>query len=227
VREISLLGTADLGYWQDALKDESVTLAERDGHAQFLIIAAAAKYMGLRFREVSFSLLIEAYQGTKFPGAYLWQAFNSQCFFAFCERTLFRTPYAHADVRVNCWPAQIQVNQANQPVFRVENRADNALQSREPLRVGEDGWSGPVLPRGTRRKKDSRLFFAKVSGNTRVYPFLPSDNLVLKPSQDSDLTQRLIDSHFACKEWIVREDAAHGKSKTYTREKAMAELITA
>lgn len=227
VHEISLLGAADLEYWQDALKDENVTLADRDGRAQILIIAAASKYMGLRFQEVSFSLLIEAYQGTRFRGAYLWQAFNSQRFFAFCERTFFRTPYAHADVRVNCWPGLVQINQAGHPVFRAENPAGNTLQLREPFRAEEDGWDGPVLlPRGSRgRTNDGRLFFAKVSGHTRVYPFLPSDNLLLKPAQGCDITQRLIDSHFAVKEWIVREDAAHAKSKTYSRDKAMAELI--
>jgi hypothetical protein len=71
VCEISLLGTADSDYWRDALSSEGVTLAERDGRARVLIIAAASKYMGLQFQEVSFSLLIDAYHGTKVQGAYL------------------------------------------------------------------------------------------------------------------------------------------------------------
>jgi hypothetical protein len=222
-----LLGTADLSYWQDALKDDDVTLAQRDGQAQFLIISAASKYMGIQFREVSFSLLIEAIKSNNVRGAYLWQAFISQRLFAFCERTFFRTPYAHADVRVNCWPALIEVYQAGKPIFRAENPADVSLVAREPLREGEDGWEGLVLlPRGHRaRRKNGRLFFAKVSGHTRVYPFLPVDHLLLKPAQGCDITQRLIDSHFVVKDWLVREDAAHAKSRTYPRKKAMAGLI--
>ena len=120
----------------------------------------------------------------------------------------------------------IQVNQGSQPVFRAENPADDSLQTREPLSIGEDGWEGPVLlPRNSRgRKGEGRLLFAKVSGLTRVYPFLACDKLLLKPGQGCDITQKLIDSHFTGREWIVREDAAHAKSKTYWRKQAMTNL---
>ena len=227
VREISLLGTADLEYWRNALQDEDVTLGEVDGRAQVLIIAAAAEYMGLGFHEVSVSLILDGFHGETVPGAYLLQAFNSRRFFVFCERVLFRTPYAHAEVDLNCWPALIEVSQRGTPIFRADNSADHALQEREPEWIGEDGWNGPVLlPGGSRRdEKDGRLFFAKISGETRVYPFLPSDGLVLKPAQGCDVGQQLIDSGFTGKHWVVREDASHAKSKTYSRTKAMDWLV--
>ena len=227
VREISLLGAADLEYWREALEDEDVMLADVDGRAQVLIIAAAAEYMGIGFHEVSISLVLEGFHGEKVPGAYLWQAFNSRRLFAFCERVLFRTPYAHAEVDLNCWPALIQISQRGNPIIRAENSAGHALQAREPQWMGEDGWSGPVLlPGGSRRdKKDGRLFFAKISGETRVYPFLPSDGLVLKPAEGCDIGQRLLDSHFTGQHWIVREDASHAKSKTYRRATAIDQII--
>ncbi len=222
VREISLLGTADLGYWQDALRDENVSLAERDGRAQVLIIAAAAEYWGIRFREVSISLLVDGFGGRRMAGAFLWQAFSSQRFFAFCERSFFRTPYAHADVWLNCWPALVQVRHKSQTILRVKNASGHELQSREPLRVGKEGWGGPVLlPSRRDADKDGRLFFAKISGETRVYPYLDSDSLELKPSEECDITRRLIDSGFIGREWIVREDAMHRKSKTYARRFAL------
>src|SRR4051812_1979975 len=98
VREVSLLGSAELTYWKDRLQGEGLTLAERDGQAQVLIVAADSRYMGVRFRELSFSVLTAGYQGDPAEGAYLVQAFNSCRFFAFCERALFSTPYYHADV---------------------------------------------------------------------------------------------------------------------------------
>ena len=38
-----------------------------------------------------------------------------------------------------------------------------------------------------------------------------------RPSPDSEFLQARRDSHFVAKEWIVREDATHAKSKTYKR----------
>src|SRR5688572_579796 len=91
VREVSLLGTADLAYWEERLASHGLQAADHDGRAKILIIAAEGKYLGLRFRELSFSVV--AYELDeklrRRDGAFLVQAFNSSRLFAFCERTLF------------------------------------------------------------------------------------------------------------------------------------------
>src|SRR5262245_59046278 len=135
VREVSLLGTADLAFWNDRLKGEDLTLAERDGQAQILIVAADSRYLGVRFRELSFSVLTAGYKGDKAEGAYLVHAFNSCRFFAFCERVLFSTPYYYGDVRVATSPASIQLLQGGQVVFHAQMHAGSA-PAREPSRSG-------------------------------------------------------------------------------------------
>lgn len=227
VREVSLLGTADLAFWQDRLKDEELVPAERDGRAQILIIAADSKYLGIRFREVSFSVLVSEHRGSWTDGAYLVQAFNSCRFFAFCERAFFATPYRHGDVRVSASdPASVQLARGGEVVFRAAMDAGGAV-TREPSRVGEGGWAGPVfLPGGQGGKGgDGRLFFARIRGRTRTYPFLPSrDTVTLTPSPGCEVIQALLDSRFAGREWAVREDATHAKSKTYQRSDGLARL---
>ena len=97
VREISLRGGADLSYWKDRLDRERLVPLERDGRAEILIISADAKFRGVRFREVSFSVAVAPPEPS--PGietVFLLGAFNSNRFFAWCERTFFSTPGQHA-----------------------------------------------------------------------------------------------------------------------------------
>ncbi len=58
VREVSLLGSADLALWRDRLRKEDLVPAEKNGKAQLLVVAPDMKFMGVRFREVSFSVLV-------------------------------------------------------------------------------------------------------------------------------------------------------------------------
>ncbi len=229
VREVSLRGTADLVFWRDRLIEEDLIPAPRDGKAQILIIAAAMRYMGVRFTEVSFSVLVSAQkQGVLHTGAFLVQAFISCRLFAFCERALFSAPYYHGDCRVSVLsPVSIRLMKRGKAVFRVEMRADSSAPARVPSRSGEDGWEGPVFLPGTRRGGGSQghLFFAKIKGHTRSYPFLPgTDTVSIRPSQDTEILQALLDSQFVGTEWAVREDATHAKSKTYKRSEALAGL---
>jgi hypothetical protein len=222
VREVSLLGTADLAFWKDRLLKEGLLPAERDGQAQLLIIADDARYMGVRFRELSFSVLVSRpEEGTRQDAAYLVRAFNSCRFFAFCERVFFATPYYHGDVRVSAsLPACIRLLKQGEVVFAVEMGAEASGLRRAPSRCEEDGWEGPVfLPESRRGKgRQGNLFVARLRGFTQTYPFLPgTDSVAIRPSQGSEVLQALRDSHFLAKEWIVREDATHAKSKTYKR----------
>lgn len=58
VREVSLLGCASLSYWSDRLQSEELRPSEFEGKAQVLLIAAEMKFMGIWFRELSFSILV-------------------------------------------------------------------------------------------------------------------------------------------------------------------------
>jgi hypothetical protein len=220
---VSLLGTADAAFWKARLHGETLALAESDRQAQILIVAADAKFLGVRFRELSFSALV-----SQPDGAYLTQAFNSCRLFAFCERVLFSTPYDHGDVRVSAsFPPSIQLSRGGEVVFRAELQAGASAPRREPSRRGEGGWEGPVfLPASRRRTGHSeRLFFARITGHTQTYPFLPGqDSMTIRPSPADEVLQALIDSHFVGREWAVREDATHAKSKTYKRSEALAGL---
>ena len=226
VREVSLLGTADLTFWKDRLMKEDLLPAESDGQAQLLIVAADSKFMNVKFRELSFSVLVsQNEEGTQHDAAYLVRAFNSCRLFAFCERVFFSTPYHHGDVRVVAsFPASIQLVKNGEIVFRAEMQANASAPGREPSRRGEDGWEGPVfLPENRRGKgRQGNLFIARIRGHTQTYPFLPfKDSVTIRPSPDSEVLQALVDSHFVAKEWAVREDATHAKSKTYQRAEVM------
>jgi hypothetical protein len=229
VREVSLLGSADLTFWIDRLAKEGLAPAEEGGMAKVLVIAADARFMGLRFREVSFSVLVARPEGG--DAAFLTGAYNSNRFFAFCERAFFSTPYQYAAVRVCAsLPVSVEVARGDAVVFRAEMSADVAGPAREPSQDGEGGWAGPVfLPGGGGETgRQGRAFFAKVSGRTRTYPFLDSaDSLSVLPPRDDAVLGALVDSGFSVETWSVRENAAHSKSKTYKRPDLLAALAAA
>ena len=82
VQEVTLTGTADLNFWKNRLQQQNLLPAEQDGRARVMVIAAAGRFAGITFREVSFSILLSgADVGER--GAYLLGAFNSVRFFAF------------------------------------------------------------------------------------------------------------------------------------------------
>ena len=83
VREVSLVGTADLDFWKDRVLKEQLLPAESDSQAQLLIIAADSKYLGVRFRALSVSVVVSPpEEGTWQDAAYLVRAFNSCRLFA-------------------------------------------------------------------------------------------------------------------------------------------------
>lgn len=227
VREVSLLGTADLAFWKDRLRNEDLLpAASEDGSAQLLIVAADSTFMGVRFRELSFSVLVcRQEHGSRQDAAYLVGAFNSNRAFAWCERVFFTAPYDHADVRVSAsFPASMHLVKQAEVLFQAEMRAGISGPSRAPSRREENDWEGPVfLPEGRRGKgRRGDVFFARIRGHTQTYPFLHAqDSVTFRPARDSEALQAFLDSHFVAKEWAIREDATHAKSKTYTRAEVL------
>lgn len=216
VREVTLLGDADLAYWAERLSGEGLAPLACAGRSRVMIIAAEMVFAGIRFREVSVSVRVVAPGGQSGEGAWLVRAFNSFRLFAFCERTFFSTPYEHADVRVSAAPpASVTVRQGGTTAFAAATGA--GVASSAPR---DGGWEGPVfLPRGRRQPPDGgRAFFARVRGPTRGFPFRPGhDSVMIRSVRDGDVFQELLDSRFTPTGWEVREDAVHAKSKTYRR----------
>jgi hypothetical protein len=231
VREVSLLGTANLAFWKDRLEKQALRPVEKDRKAQLLIVAADSKFKGVRFRELSFSVLARWDDGqVRHDGAYLVQAFDSCRLFAFVERVLFSTPYYYGDAAVRAsLPAAVRLIKDGQVVFSVEMRAAAAAPGTESVRTEQGGWEGPVfLPAKVRRRKgEGDWFHAKIGGQTRSCPFLGAgDVLTIKPAPGAEVLQALLESNFVVGQWAVRPDASHAKSKTYKRSELGERLST-
>lgn len=185
VREVTITGTADARYWRERLQREDLVPVERDGAARMLLIASDARFRGIRFRELSISVLAN-------DGAFLVQAFNSVRFFAWVERTIFKTPYAHARIEVDHAAVRSEMLLAE-------------CATRKAAATEVDGFDGPVyLPNG-------RCFRAHIAGLT--------ERIAFDPERDRFQTTlaALRDSGFVPREWHLRHDARHAKANTRLR----------
>lgn len=222
VREVSLFGRADLAFWKDRLQAEHLFPASEEGSAQLLISSVEARFMGILFRELSISVAVCRKEGEAVQeGYFLVQAFNSLRFFAWVERTFFRTPYYPGKIQVVAsLPARAQVSQAEGTLLRAEMSAESCASGRL-AREEELTWEGPIfLPRKDAGNDSAKVFFARLSGLSKVFPFEKGDVISLTPSPSAPVIGWLRDSQFAGKEWLIRTSATHGKSKTVRRSAA-------
>jgi hypothetical protein len=229
VREVSLLGTADLGFWRQRLAAEDLSPAECDGLASVAIISASGKFAGVRFRELSVSVSLSAHdekpgrgdESTEtLPAYFLLRAFNSSRLFAWCERVFFSTPYEHAQVEiVDSLPCEFRVTQLRHTLLNASMSLLDADAGGRSVEVRDDSWMARILlPRGdeTYRRSSRRMFYAKIQGTTHVYSFRAGqDRCELNDSAGTNVFGTLRQSQFAPVQWIVRTDARHAKSKTY------------
>ena len=225
VQEVSVIGAADLDFWGERLDFEGLSPMVRDGHVTILICAAAGKFMGLAFRELSISVAVSrSRDGSNWDGAFLVQAFNSRPFFAFVERNLFKTPYASGQVTLSSQiPVSTEVTRRGLPLFRLAMPLQPSQEPRTPIKDAEDGFEGPIfLPEvPAANSPGKRFFYGRLMGRTQTYPVLGSDTLSMHPTSEFPVIQMLVDSHFQPKEWIIRHSATHGKSKTKPRPPQM------
>ena len=151
VLDVTLMGSGSLEHWTQRLPLPPLNV---DGRACVMVVAAAARFHGVPFRELTVSVLVEG-------GAFLVKAYNSRSLFAWSERTFFRTPYEHAHVNVS--EAAVSI-----PGIYLAQRA-----SREPTSVAHEAWSGKVTLDARRH------FFASIEGVTERYPFTDDDTLLV------------------------------------------------
>lgn len=222
-QEVTVRGSAELRFWQGQLEPHGLQPLACTGRAQFMIVAAQGRFMGLRFREASVSILIEPPAGCRAgaPAAFLLQAFNSVRFFAFCERTLFATPYAFARVQLSVEPVPgFQVPGRIVPWIKAECHREGRIRGGTPRELGNENtdWEGyVVLPATTRRPAASpSAFFARIAGASTTMAFDREFDLwQLDESGHCEVAKNLIESGFTPERWIIRPDAQHAKSKTF------------
>jgi len=221
VREVSLYGSADLNFWRRAIQHEDLEPFPVDGRAQFLISSIQAKFMGLTFRELVFSLLVrEPQTDSPIPAAYLTQAFHSLRAFAWIERTLFKTPYVFAKLQVDIEPTpRIRLGSGAAELFAAISTRDNAART-SPEELEEQSWTGPIyIPsRADQPPAARKLFYAHLGGKTACYPFdSQRDQLALNPDARWPILGQLKDSNFTGTMWQIRTNATHARSKTAPR----------
>jgi hypothetical protein len=214
VREVSLIGTAELGFWRDRLLSEGFFPVPAKGRAELLVSSTNARFHGIPFRELSFGVFVSRREdSTEAEGLYLVRAFNSVRFFAFAERTFFSTPYYPGELVVEVGPpARVELRERGRVPLRMT--MSMSMSPRMSADVRDDGWEGPIfLPRNGRG--GGKLFFARLRGETTVSPFDPvTDVVTIAESPAHPIFDELLRSGFTPREWVVRPNATHGKSKT-------------
>lgn len=220
VRELTLHGSADLAYWSRRLSEVGLTPAARDGRAHLAISTCDSKFMGIRFREMVVAVVARPEYGeSSQPVYYFVQGFNSNRFFAFVERMRFSTPYVHGQI-------DMEVEHAPRARLAVGGCAcadlvpafDEHPRRSAPSRRERHLWEGAIyLPR-SRPGERAKVFYARIAGETAVYPFSAAHDRASFPAADGCPWLRdLVDSDFAGAEWHIRSDAEHARSKTYRR----------
>jgi hypothetical protein len=217
VREVTLKGSADFDIWRDELKAEGLVPARSGGRAAVVITGTSARFKGLPFRELAVAVAVAPPEGSPYPETlFLAQAFNSSRLLAWCERTAFRTPYLHAQVRVDGWPSPgLTVQLGGAVVFeaRLESQATGKLK---PAGPASERWEGLIyLP--SRRGRPGGVFFARLEGATMTVTAPPGDGVTLHAHSGLPTLGTLAESGFVAEEWLVREGAVHCRSKTFTR----------
>ncbi len=214
VRELNLVGRADLAYWTAHLAGTGLTPQSVNGQAEVSLGATDLSWMGVRFNESIIVLtLAEPAAPEAAQGGYLLHAYNSNRALAFMERLFFRTPYYAAAIELaDRAPVRFQVNDAAGGGYRAE------AAGAPTARLTNDAWQGAVhLPRQRAAPQGhAGYFYARLAGPGQAYPFAAGhDTFTLTPSALSPVLQWLHDSHFTPVEWRYRPAATHSKSRTY------------
>lgn len=209
VQEVTLLGTADPGFWAARLQPSGLRVYAPGGAAQLMISASALRWRGFRFRELIISIATCAAEGAAEADSFLLaQGFSSSRLLAWAERRFFATPYLHAETRLDLASPCMETRHGGRALLHAQMGGPRAATRDDAT------WSGRVfLPaaRGARR-----FFYADIRGQQLVYPFAPSsDALAITPGAQAPVFEWLRASQFAPTEWRIRADARHARSQSY------------
>ncbi|MDX1961768.1 MAG: hypothetical protein SFX18_01365 [Pirellulales bacterium] len=226
VAEVTLIGTADLDYWQTILARANLQPRAVNGQAEMFISCARGKFWGCEFTEWSCSVAVEFTTGAeRKEGYYLVAAYNSSAWFAWCERTFFGTPYQSATcvLQQDASHGQNVGTPAGQ-LWHARWVPDHGILpiARQPANSGEDGWAGPIfLPASKAGEQPGQtVFFARLWGQTETYPFLSEQDELVYTPQPGTVFEQLRLSNFLAREWHLRRAAEHSRSATWRRDRA-------
>ena len=212
VKEVNLFGAADLPFWQARLKPRGLTPYDDKGQALLLLAAADLRWLGIRFQEFTVSVVVSRQEdGRGQDASYLVAATNSSRPRAWAERNFFDTPYDYGLVQLEPQPpASLALGVGSSTLLRASMAGTRPFQRR-----AEEVWEGTIfLPQDARQKNGAnRRFYARLGGQTDIYPFLPSTD-VFELAPHNDAMQWLIESNFRPREWRLRANAAHARSQT-------------
>lgn len=207
VKELRLIGEADLDFWNRYLADKPFQALNKNGSAEITVAATELVWKGFQFNELTIFLTVaERNEPEKEAGVFLIQAFNSNRFFAFCERIFFSTPYYFGQIGLRAAiPGSMSARTNNRNIFTAQ-----MSKTERPFELEDEHWEGPIfLP------QSNKYFVAKLSGQAKVCPFNETDKLEFNRDGFFNL---LNEANFVGKEWRTRSDAFHAKSKTYSIE---------
>ncbi|GAB4544981.1 MAG: hypothetical protein OHK0023_02570 [Anaerolineae bacterium] len=204
VLEVTLIGTAEYARWRDLLNDEGLAVDSTPTQANILISAVDSKFRGIRFQEVSVSVMVGDAR------YFLAHAYNSIAWFALAERVLFRTPYYQGTITVNAQHIRLSRGQAALLDAKLPTNAPHisAGERRDEFLIH--------LPKKLRRQPNQPHYFhARLEGHATVFA---ADNRLVQitPTADERIWQLIKASRFQVDQWLVRATARHSKSKTYT-----------
>ncbi|GAB1420375.1 hypothetical protein MASR2M15_04710 [Anaerolineales bacterium] len=205
VLEVTLYGYAQTQVWYPYLEDEEIDTQNLHEKIDIIISIVASKYMGIRFREFSISVKLDANR------YFLAHAYNSMRLFAYMERAFFQTPYYHGDIEIQA------------DAVRLSHQQNTVFEARLPqkamrLKTGEECEElNILLPKRLRKTASQPHFFdARLEGLTETYSGDAVD-LQMTPRADDFILNLLQESLFQVQEWRIRRTARHSKSKTYSK----------
>ncbi|MBX3413893.1 MAG: hypothetical protein KF708_14475 [Pirellulales bacterium] len=218
VREVTLVGTSDLEYWSKHLRSRRLFPWINAGQAELLVSVPRLRWLGLEFCELSIAVRVSlSPDGATDDGVYLAYAFNSRRLLAAMERTWFSTPYHHAQIELCETPPQhFSLHDGDHTV--IEARMGSS--ERESV-SREESWEGTLyLPPASRAANGAqKQFHARIAGQTTILPFVAgADSFVAHPSFRHAGLDCLVDGGFTPREWHIRSDAVHARSKTFRRD---------
>ena len=216
VKEVLLVASADLAFWQAKLGQEGLFPFNNDGQAELTISATELTWMGRRTNELTVGIAVCARpHADSRDGLFLVHAFTSSRLFAWIERTAFHTPYYYGRIQVrDQLPCSMQLGDASGRLVDIRMTTTPNLNF-----ASEEMWQGTIyLPRGrSAAHRPAPYFVAKLGGATEVYPYVPAASVLdLAPRREHPVFQWLLASNLAGREWHIRHAAVHARSKTTT-----------
>lgn len=214
VKEVNLIGSADLVYWQNFLSKENLVPFNNNGKAEIIISTPTLSWSGIHFSEFVVAVALGNKEGTSRNGYYLVHAYNTSGLLAFYERVLFHAPYSEAKINIQeKSPISIDLIVDNTNVFSLKVSKEDYF-----LGANDEMWLGAIsLPKKNNDTKE-RFFYGKLGGFTENYKYSTErDSMSFNPVKSTPVIKFLRESNFTPIIWGLRSNSSHGKSKTYEK----------